>query len=104
MKVNSKKKRIIPTFASEAEEADWWYANREKVADDVVAASTAGEVRILTKDKLSERLTAAKARPVTIRLSEADLGLARRQAERKGLPYQTYIRSLLHETLVERER
>ncbi len=29
---------------------------------------------------------------------------ARKQAERKGLPYQTYIKSLLHETLVERER
>jgi predicted DNA binding CopG/RHH family protein len=27
-----------------------------------------------------------------------------KQAERKGVPYQTYIRSLLHETLVERER
>jgi predicted DNA binding CopG/RHH family protein len=43
------------------------------------------------------------ARPVTIRLAEADIQLAQKQAERKGLPYQTYIRSLLHETLVERE-
>lgn len=25
-------------------------------------------------------------------------------AERKGLPYQTYIKSLLHETLAEREK
>ena len=91
----AKKKRLIPTFATETEEADWWYANREKIADDVVTASDAGEVRILTKEKLSDRLRAAKARPVTIRLSEADLASARRQAERKGLPYQTYIRSLL---------
>jgi predicted DNA binding CopG/RHH family protein len=41
---------------------------------------------------------------MTIRMAEADLGLARRQAEKKGLPYQTYIKSLLHEALVKRER
>ncbi len=99
----ARKKRIIPTFATEAEEADWWYANREKIADDLETASSAGDVRILTKEKLSARLANNKARPVTIRLSEADLASARRQAARKGLPYQTYIRSLLHETLVERE-
>jgi hypothetical protein len=34
----------------------------------------------------------------------ADLALARKQAAEKGLPYQTYIKSLLHETLAERER
>lgn len=30
--------------------------------------------------------------------------LARKQAEQKGLPYQTYSKSLLHETLTEREK
>jgi predicted DNA binding CopG/RHH family protein len=30
--------------------------------------------------------------------------MARKRAERKGLPYQTYIKSLLHETLVKREK
>lgn len=44
------------------------------------------------------------ARVVALRMPEADLALARRQAERKGLPYQTYIKSLLHETLVKREK
>ena len=34
----------------------------------------------------------------------APLALARKQAEHKGLPYQTYIKSLLHETLTEREK
>ena len=99
----TKRKRIIPKFASETEEADWWYANREKLADDFVAASAAGEITILTKKKLIERLNASKARPVTIRLAANDIELARKQAEQKGLPYQTYIRSLLHETLIKRE-
>jgi hypothetical protein len=31
-------KRIIPVFATEAEEAKWWYDNREALADDMVAA------------------------------------------------------------------
>jgi predicted DNA binding CopG/RHH family protein len=39
---------------------------------------------------------------VTIRMAEADLDLARQQAEEKGLPYQTYIKSVLHEELLKR--
>jgi predicted DNA binding CopG/RHH family protein len=39
-----------------------------------------------------------------LRIPEADLALARKQAEQKGLPYQTHIKSLLHETLTEREK
>jgi predicted DNA binding CopG/RHH family protein len=37
-------------------------------------------------------------------MAEVDLDLARKQAEEKGLPYQTYIKSVLHEALVKRER
>jgi hypothetical protein len=43
------------------------------------------------------------SRLLSIRLPEPDIQLAQRLAERKGLPYQTYIKSLLHEAL-ERER
>jgi predicted DNA binding CopG/RHH family protein len=54
----------------------------------------------------AQRLASGRrvSRNVTIRLAEADLDLARRQAEDKGLPYQTYIKSVLHEALVKRER
>jgi predicted DNA binding CopG/RHH family protein len=44
------------------------------------------------------------AQMISLRVPEADLALARRQAAQKGLPYQTYIKSLLHETLAEREK
>jgi predicted DNA binding CopG/RHH family protein len=57
---------------------------------------------------LRERIEASKAKTpaqvISLRVPEADLAMARRQAERKGLPYQTYIKSLLHETLAEREK
>jgi predicted DNA binding CopG/RHH family protein len=37
---------------------------------------------------------------VTIRLNKPDIEAARQLAKVKGLPYQTYIRGLLHEALV----
>ena len=43
-----------------------------------------------------------QTRHVSLRLSAADLVTANRLAAAKGLPYQTYIKSLLHEAL-ERE-
>ena len=91
---------MIPKFATEAEEAEWWDENRDMVSRDFQEAEREDDLKKLTVERLRERLA---ARPVTIRLAETDLQLARKQAERKGLPYQTYIRSLLHETLVSRE-
>ena len=100
-------RRIVPRFATEAEEADWWYQNREVHGKDLLAAVSSGEAQILTKEKLLARIEASKKKPapvVALRIPEADLALARKQAEQKGLPYQTYIKSLLHETLTEREK
>ena len=100
-------KRIVPVVASEAEEADWWYKNREVHGRQLLAAVKSGEARTLTKEKLLQRIAASRKAPapvVALRIPEADLNLARKQAERKGLPYQTYIRSLLHETLAAREK
>jgi predicted DNA binding CopG/RHH family protein len=40
-----------------------------------------------------------KSQPVTIRLETLDLNRAKQQAARKGIGYQTYIESLLHQAL-----
>jgi predicted DNA binding CopG/RHH family protein len=40
--------------------------------------------------------------PISIRLAAPDLEMARQLARKKGVPYQTYIKTLLHEAL-ERE-
>jgi hypothetical protein len=103
----NKTKRTAPTFATEAEEAEWWFKNRNIHGKQLLAAVKSGEARVLTKDKLLERIAASRKTPapvVALRIPQADLDLARKQAEAKGLPYQTYIKSLLHETLVDRER
>jgi predicted DNA binding CopG/RHH family protein len=100
-------KPIVPTFATEAEEAEWWFKNRNLHSQQLLSAAKAGGVQRLTKAKLLERIATSRkaASPVVaIRIPEADLALARKQAEQKGLPYQTYIKSLLHETLAAREK
>ncbi len=100
-------KRVMPAFATEAEEAAWWYENRNLHGKQLLPAAKNGEAQVLTKAKLLERIAASKKAPapvVALRIPAADLALARKQAEHKGLPYQTYIKSLLHETLTEREK
>jgi predicted DNA binding CopG/RHH family protein len=105
--VEKKTKRVVPAFANEAEEAAWWYENRNQHGRELLTAVKSGEAQVLTKAKLQERIAASKkaaAPVVALRIPAADLALARKQAEHKGLPYQTYIKSLLHETLTEREK
>lgn len=100
-------KRGIPAFGTEAEEAEWWYKSRNIHGKQLLAAVKNGEARVLTKERLRERIAASKKTPaptVALRIPEADLALARKQAEQRGLPYQTYIKSLLHETLTKREK
>ena len=41
---------------------------------------------------------------ISIRLSAQDLAMANQLAHKKGMPYQTYIKSLLHESLVREYR
>ncbi len=94
-----KRKHLIPAFKSEAEEAEWWYKNRARLDKDLLEAAKKREVRRLDQATLKARLAASKARVVSIRLPENDIELAREQAAQKGLPYQTYIKSLLHQVL-----
>jgi predicted DNA binding CopG/RHH family protein len=83
----------IPKFKSEEEEASWWDSHPDFVADEVERAAAQGTmVRGLPK-----------SRTVTIRIAEKDLQSARELARKKGLPYQTYVKMLLHQAL-EREK
>ena len=92
--------KTIPVFATEAQEAAWWYKNRKKLDKDLVEAARSGKLKVLDRKTLLQRIARSKAaKVVSIRLPEADLELARSQAAKKGLPYQTYIKSLLHQAL-----
>jgi len=90
--------RQIPRFRSEKEEADWWDKNRVELDRDFLEAAQKGRLQRLDREQLKARVAGA-TKVISLRLPETDLALAREQAARKGLPYQTYLKSLLHEAL-----
>jgi predicted DNA binding CopG/RHH family protein len=92
----------VPKFATEAEEAKWWDEHMDVVEEDLIAAMNDGTAQRNTAARLVKE--ARKSRTITIRLPNADIELARRLAEQKGLGYQTYMKSLLHEALAQEEK
>ncbi len=83
----------VPSFKTQAQEAAWWDAHPDFLAEQFEKAAKEG--------RLARGLP--KSKSVTIRIPMKDLQSARRLAERKGLAYQTYMKMLLHQAL-ERER
>lgn len=45
------------------------------------------------------RILEPKTKPVTLRLSEADLAKAKAQAKKLGKPYQTLLKEVIHQAL-----
>ena len=90
-----------PKFTNESEEADWWYANRKVVERELRKAEKSGKGK-KAADIIAEHIAAQKkTQPITIRLTKADVALAKAQAVEKGLPYQTYLKSVLHQALTQ---
>jgi predicted DNA binding CopG/RHH family protein len=90
----------IPEFANEAEEADWWYQQRDQLTAQAEAALARGELKL----RRHPVQTPAPARNITIRVAEQDLARARDLAAKRGLRYQTYLKMLLHEALDNEEK
>jgi hypothetical protein len=88
--------RIIPKFASEAEEAKWWFDHREELDKDFARALAEGRLQRRVGPRPSSAVPTT-----TIRLDPVDIELARTQAEKKGLKYQTYLKMILHEALIK---
>ena len=59
-KTNVPANRVLPAFANETEEADWWYRNRNEHSKELIAAVKQGEVQVLTKDILRQRIAASR--------------------------------------------
>ena len=85
----------IPEFKSEREEAQWWDAHPEVVTALFLKARKEGRLERLPRIR-------GATKPVTIRMPIADLEVAQEIADKRGLPYQTFIKGLLHQAL-ERE-
>jgi hypothetical protein len=98
----------IPKFATEAEEAKWWYDNRDKVSDEFEKAAKEGRLRRGGVQRLlAERgILVPQPQPLpstTIRLDPEDIAKARVQAAERGLRYQTYLKMIIHEALRKAE-
>ncbi len=74
----------MPEFRSEAEEALWWDQHQEVIADLLVKHGRRGAV---------------PTKSISVRLPVTDIERARRLGEKRGMGYQTVIKSLLHEAL-----
>ncbi len=88
----------MPHFETEAEEADWWYDNREEHGEIMAKAMEEGRTmtmkQVLEKHGLEPPLT-----PVS--LDAQDVRRARKQADARGMDADVYIRGLLHEALMK---
>jgi hypothetical protein len=106
--VESANNRLIaPAFASEAEEAKWWFENRELISDEFQKAAAEGRlkrggIRRLFAEKgipFHEPANTSASSPTSIRLDPDDIAKARVQAAERGLRYQTYLKMIIHEAL-----
>ena len=91
MKAKKVKPVIVdaPVFHSEAEEAAWWDRHQGLIADLLVKHGRRGAVA--TKN-------------ISLRLPVTDIERARELAEKRGVGYQTVIKSVLHEALRKESR
>jgi len=87
-----------PAFKNEQEEAKWWADNQDLLADKFEQAAKEG---LLGRGRVARQ---GNTPTTTIRLDPKDVSIARKQAEGRGLRYQTYLKMLLHEALQKEEK
>ena len=84
---------VIPKFASEAEEARWWFGNQDAVADEFELGAKEGR---LGHGRALQRALAAQE----TRLEPEDALLAWRQAESRRMEYRAYLKMVVHRALL----
>lgn len=84
-------------FKSEEEEANWWESHQDSLAEEFQRAAVDGTLGHGTAVRKGATPT------TTIRLAPDDIALARNQAERRGLKYQTYLKMVIHQALLHEE-
>lgn len=87
---------VVPHFDDEADEAQWWFDNQDKLAAAYEAAAADGTLR---QGSLKERLELARKRAQSVTLSDEDVALARELATTRGQTYENYVRSIMHRAL-----
>jgi len=86
-----------PKFANESEEARWWFENQDLIDDEFELAAKEGRLGHGTA------VRRANAAALAVSLDPEDVARAQAQAERRGLEYQTYVKMVLHQALLQEE-
>jgi predicted DNA binding CopG/RHH family protein len=89
----------LPVFASEKEEAEWWDARADETDEEMAEAIANGTARNLQVFLREEGLL-VEVEPVTMQIVVEDAERAKGLAARKGLSYEAYLASLVHEGIV----
>lgn len=85
----------IPEFSSEAEEAAWWDSHQDETLAMFQQAARDGT---LGRGTLKRR---AQTVATSIRLDPGDIEIAKQLAEKQGIRYQTYLKMIIHQHLVQ---
>ena len=103
------KKRLAET-RTELEEARWFEQNQGRLLRMFEKVEKEGSLRIggksvgITLSKRSGFLLKPRTQKVMLRIATEDLERARLQAAQKGIGYQTYMKSLLHQALEQQSK
>ena len=84
-----------PEFKDEAEEAAWWDSHPDETLGIFEQAAKDGT---LGRGTLARR---AQTAATSIRLDTADIELAKTIAQKRGLRYQTYLKMIIHQHLLQ---
>ena len=82
-------KRMLPHFVSEAEEAQWWFDHQDRFDADFAEALCDGTLG--RGSAMKQVLLLQSVVP-----EAADAVQAQRLAEKKGIPYEDFLKQLIH--------
>lgn len=88
----------VPRFADEAEEARWWFENRDLLSDEFELAAREGR---LGHGRAMKRVLAARG---LLQLEPEDAERGRNLAKSRGMEYQAYLSMVLHQALLVEEK
>src|ERR1700689_3385752 len=86
----------VPKFASEEEEANWWFENRGKLEEEFLEAARTGRLR---SGSTALRRAREASNATAIHLSDSDLAAIRHLAAQRGQSEDACAASILHRAL-----
>jgi hypothetical protein len=88
----------MPKFASETEEADWWYENREQRSEEFAKAFAEGRVR---RGGGMVQYLAQVEKAKQLLVDQEDAVRLAKLAFRQGVDVEVYLNDLVHKAIMQ---